>query len=182
VGWEDLDVTTISAFLDYLEDERHNGARSRNARLAAIRSLFRFAALRHPEHAQQIAQVLAIPQKRSDKRQVSFLEPEEVEALLALPDLGRWEGRRDHALIALAAQTGLRLSELTGLTCGDVQLGTGAHVHCTGKGRKERCVPLTSSVVALIGAWLRERNGRLAIRCSRPAPDAASAMTPWPRD
>jgi site-specific recombinase XerD len=160
VGWEDLDVTTISAFLDHLEEERHNGARSRNSRLAAIRSLFRFAALRHPEHARQIAQVLAVPQKRSDKRQVSFLEPEEVEALLAVPDLGRWEGRRDYALIALAVQTGLRLSELIGLTCADVHLDDGAHVHCTGKGRKERCVPLTKSNVSLLRAWLRERKGQ----------------------
>jgi site-specific recombinase XerD len=161
LDWEDLDVETVSAFLDHLEADRANSARSRNARLAAIRSLFRFAALRHPEHAQLIAQVLAIPQKRSDKRQVSFLEPEEVEALLATPDLERWEGRRDHAMIALDVQTGLRLSELTGLTCADVQLGDRPHVRCSGKGRKERCVPLTSANLAIIRAWLRERNGRL---------------------
>ena len=102
--WDDLGVETISAFLEHLQTDRHNSARSSNARLAALRSLFRYAALRHPEHAQLIAQVLAIPQKRFDKGQVSFLEPEEVEALLAAPDLGRWEGRRDHALIALALQ------------------------------------------------------------------------------
>ena len=104
----------ISAFLDHLETDRHNSARSRNTRLAALRSLFRYAALRHPEHAQLIAQVLAIPQKRFDKTIVAFLEPEEVDALLAAPDLSRWEGRRDRALMALAVQTGLRLSELTG--------------------------------------------------------------------
>ena len=121
--------------------------------------LFHYAALRHPEHAQLIAQVLAIPQKRFDKGQVSFLEPEEVEALLAAPDLGRWEGRRDHALIALAVQTGLRLAELTGLRRGDVELRTGAHVRCTGKGRKERCVPLTSANVAILHTWCRERGG-----------------------
>lgn len=160
LDWEDLDAETISAFLDHLEVDRANSARSRNARLAAIRSLFRFAALRHPEHAQLIAQVLAIPQKRSDKRQVSFLEPEEVEALLAVPDLDRWEGRRDYAMIALDVQTGLRLSELTGLTCADVHLDDGAHVHCSGKGRKERCVPLTSANVTIMRTWLRERNGR----------------------
>lgn len=159
IDWEDLGATTISSFLDYLETERHNTARSRNARLAAIRSLFRFAALRHPEHAQLIAQVLAIPQKRSDKRKVSFLEAEEVEALLAVPELGRWEGRRDYALFSLAVQTGLRLSELIGLTCADVRLGDGAHIRCFGKGRRERCVPLTSANAALIRAWLRERNG-----------------------
>ena len=159
LDWADLDVKTISAFLDHLEAERSNGARSRNARLAAIRSLFRYAALRHPEHAGLIAQVLAIPQKRFDKRQVSFLEPDEVEALLAAPNLARWEGRRDHALLALDVQTGLRLSELTGLTCADVQLGDGAHVRCHGKGRKERCVPLTTATVALLRTWMKERRG-----------------------
>lgn len=159
LDWEDLDAKTITAFLDHLEADRANGARSRNARLAAIRSLFRFAALRHPEHAQLIAQVLAVPQKRSDKRQIAFLEPEEVEALLAAPDLRRWEGRRDHALMALDVQTGLRLSELTGLTCAEVRLGDGAHVHCSGKGRKERCVPLTATTAAIMRRWLRERCG-----------------------
>jgi site-specific recombinase XerD len=159
LDWDDLGVETISAFLDHLEADRHNSARSRNARLAALRSLFRYAALRHPEHAQLIAQVLAIPQKRSDKAQVSFLEPEEVEALLAAPDLSRWEGRRDHALIALALQTGLRLSELIGLRSGDIELGSGAHVRCTGKGRKQRCVPLTTANVAILRAWCRERGG-----------------------
>jgi site-specific recombinase XerD len=157
LDWEDLGVETISAFLDHLEADRHNSARSRNARLAALRSLFRFAALRHPEHAELVAQVLAIPQKRSDKRQVSFLEPEEVDALLATQDLRRWEGRRDHALIALALQTGLRLSELTGITCADIQLSNGAHVRCTGKARKQRCVPLTRDNVAILRAWCRER-------------------------
>jgi site-specific recombinase XerD len=159
LDWDDLDAVTISAFLDHLEADRNNTARSRNARLAAVRSLFRFAALRHPEHAQLIAQVLAIPQKRSDKRQISFLEPEEVDTLLAAPDRGRWEGRRDHALLALAVQTGLRLSELIGLTCRDVQLGSGAHVRCEGKGRKQRCVPLTSANVAILRVWCRERGG-----------------------
>lgn len=159
LDWDDLGVETISAFLDHLEADSYNSARSRNARLAALRSLFRYAALRHPEHAQLIAQVLAIPQKRYDKAQVSFLEPDEVDALLAAPDLGRWEGRRDHALIALALQTGLRLSELIGLRCGDIELGTGAHVRCTGKGRKQRCVPLTTANVAILRAWCRERGG-----------------------
>jgi site-specific recombinase XerD len=124
LDWADLDVEMISAFLDYLETGRHNTARSRNTRLAAVRSLFRFAALRHPEHAELIQQVLAIPQKRFDKTTVSFLEPVEVDALLAAPDLGRWEGRRDRALLMLAVQTGLRLS---GLNCGDIALGAGAH-------------------------------------------------------
>jgi len=160
LGWEDIGVEVISAFLDHLETDRHNSARSRNTRLAALRSLFRYAALRHPEHADLIRQVLAIPQKRFDKTTVSFLNAEEVRALLGAPDMGRWEGRRDRALIALAVQTGLRLSELIGLNCGDVELGTAAHVHCMGKGRKERCVPLTASTVAVLRVWIQERAGR----------------------
>lgn len=159
LDWDDLDAKVISAFLDHLEEDRHNSARSRNTRLAALRSLFRYAALRHPEHAQLIAQVLAIPQKRFDKKIMSFLCPEEVGALLAAPDQSRWEGRRDRALMALAVQTGLRLSELIGLNCGDIQLGAAAHVRCTGKGRKERCVPLTASTVAVLRVWLQERGG-----------------------
>jgi len=157
LDWDDLDVVAISAFLDHLEADRHNSPRSRNARLAAIRSLFHYAALRHPEHAQLIAQVLATPKKRFDKTNVTFLEPDEVDALLAAPDLSRWEGRRDRALLVLAVQTGLRLSELTGITCGDIQLGNGAHVRCTGKGRKQRCVPFTVDTVKVLRGWLKER-------------------------
>ena len=159
LDWEDLPAEVVSAFLDHLETDRDNVARSRNARLAALRSLFRYAALRHPEHAQLIARVLAIPQKRFDKADVAFLEPKEVDALLAAPDPERWEGRRDLALMALAVQTGLRLSELTGLNCGDVVLGTGAHVRCNGKGRKQRCVPLSTANVAILRVWLQERKG-----------------------
>lgn len=159
LDWDDLDVGVISAFLDHLEADRDNSARSRNARLAALRSLFRYAALRHPEHAQLIAQVLAIPQKRFDKTDVSFLEPDEVDALLAAPDMNRWAGRRDRAFMALAVQTGLRLSELTGIKCGDVELGDGPHVRCTGKGRKQRCVPLTAATVRTLRVWLHERGG-----------------------
>lgn len=159
LDWADLDVEVISAFLDHLETARHNSARSRNTRLAALRSLFRFAALRHPGHAELIQQVLAIPQKRFDKKIVSFLEPAEVDALLAAPDLGRWEGRRDRALLVLAVQTGLRLSELTALNCGDIMLGPGAYVRCQGKGRKQRCVPLTPATAAIMRVWLKERSG-----------------------
>jgi site-specific recombinase XerD len=161
LGWEDVGAEVISAFLDHLEVDRHNSARSRNTRLAALRSLFGYAALRHPEHAELIRQVLAIPQKRFDKATVSFLTDEEVRALLDAPDQDRWEGRRDRVLMALAVQTGLRLSELIGLNCGDVQLGTGAHVRCSGKGRKERCVPLTASTVGVLRVWVQERAGRL---------------------
>lgn len=159
LGWDALDASTISAFLDHLEGDRRNSPRSRNTRLAALRSLFRYAALRHPEHAQLIQQVLAIPQKRFDRTSVSFLEPGEVDALLAAPDLGRWEGRRDRALIALAVQTGLRLSELTHLGRGDVELGIGANLRCTGKGRKQRSVPLTVSTAAVLRVWVQERGG-----------------------
>jgi site-specific recombinase XerD len=160
VDWDDLDVAVISDFLDYLEAGRHNTARTRNARLAAVRSLFRYASLRHPEHAALIQRVLAIPQKRFEKKTVSFLTPAEVDALLAAPDCTRWEGRRDRTLMLLAIQTGLRLSEIIALDCNDVSLTAGAYVHCEGKGRKERCVPLTKPTVTVLHAWLRERQGQ----------------------
>lgn len=160
LDWDDLDATTISAFLNHLETQRHNSVRTRNVRLTAIRSLFSYAALRHPEHALLIQRVLAIPPKRFDKRIVTFLTPPEIEALLAAPDQSRWEGRRDRALMLLAIQTGLRVSELTSLNCADITLGAGANVRCEGKGRKQRGVPLTRPVEALLHAWLRERAGR----------------------
>jgi site-specific recombinase XerD len=160
LDWDDLDATTISAFLNHLENERHTSTRTRNVRLTAIRSLFSYAALRHPEHALLIQRVLAIPPKRFDKRIVTFLSPVEVDALVAAPDQGRWEGRRDRVLMLLAIQTGLRVSELTGLNCNDVTLGTGASVRCEGKGRKQRAVPLTAHVAALLQVWLSERAGR----------------------
>jgi site-specific recombinase XerD len=156
----DLDARLICDFLDHLEHERGNTARTRNARLAAIHSLFRYAALRHPEHAETIARVLAIPPKRFDKALVTYLTEPELAALLAAPDRSTWAGRRDHALILLAAQTGLRISELTGLTISDVHLGTGAHVCCTGKGRKQRITPLTTTTTAVLRAWLAERHGQ----------------------
>jgi site-specific recombinase XerD len=156
----DLDAPLIGGFLDHLETHRGNSPRTRNARLAAIHSLFRYAALRHPEHAQTIARVLAIPPKRYDKALVTYLTEPELATLLAAPDRTTWAGRRDHALILLAAQTGLRISELTGLTIGDVHLGTGAHVSCTGKGRKQRITPLTTTTIAVLHTWLAERGGQ----------------------
>jgi integrase/recombinase XerD len=156
----DLDAPLIGSFLDHLERERGNSPRTRNARLAAIHSLFRYAALRHPEHAALIARVLAIPPKRFDKALVTWLTGPEIDALLAAPDRSTWAGRRDHALILLAAQTGLRVSELTGLTIGDIHLGAGAHVSCTGKGRKQRITPLTTGTVTVLRAWLAERGGQ----------------------
>jgi integrase/recombinase XerD len=155
----DLDAPLIGDFLDYLERDRGNSPRTRNARLAAIHSMFAYAALRHPEHAESIARVLAIPAKRFDKALVTWLTEPEVDALLAAPDKSTWAGRRDHAMIALAAQTGLRISELTGLTIGDVHLGAGPHVSCHGKGRKERITPLARPVIAVLRSWLAERHG-----------------------
>jgi len=155
----DLDAPLIGAFLDHLQTDRGNGARTRNARLAAIRSMFRYAALRHPEQAETIQRVLSIPPKRFERALVSFLTKPELDALLDAPDRTTWTGRRDHALILLAAQTGLRASELIGLRRADIQLGQGAHARCVGKGRKHRITPLTTTTIAVVTAWLRERGG-----------------------
>jgi integrase/recombinase XerD len=159
LDFEDLDAPLIGAFLHHLEHERGNSVRTRNCRLAAIHSLFRFAAFSHPEHAALIQRVLAIPSKRCNRTEVSFLDREEIEALLAAPDRTRWIGRRDHALLVTAVQTGLRVSELTGLSCADVHLDRGAHVRCLGKGRKQRCTPLTTNTVAVLRVWLQEGGG-----------------------
>jgi len=154
-----LDAPTIGAFLEHLETDRGNSARTRNLRLAAVHSFFNYCALRHPEHAALIARVLSIPTKRSQKRIVTFLNPEEVKALLGSPDRSTWAGRRDHALLLTGVQTGLRVSELIGLTNADVQLGPGPHLRTFGKGRKERVAPLTSQTVAVLKVWTRERGG-----------------------
>jgi integrase/recombinase XerD len=156
---EDLDAVLIGAFLEHLEVERHNSVRTRNTRLAAVHSLFTYAALRHPEHASLIQRVLAIPAKRTDRQIVSFLSRDEIDALLAAPDRNTWVGRRDHALLLVAVQTGLRVTELTSLTCEDVELGTGAHLRCHGKGRKERITPLTTQACGVLRVWLAERRG-----------------------
>jgi len=155
----DLDAPMISAFLDHAEHERGNSIRTRNARLAAIHSLFGYAALRHPEHAADIARVLAIPPKRADQTIVTFLTGPEADALLSAQDRATRTGRRDHAWIRLAIQTGLRASELTALTCGDVHLGAGSYVACHGKGRKDRITPLAPTTVTTLRAWLAERGG-----------------------
>jgi integrase/recombinase XerD len=156
---DDLDAPLIAAFLDHLEHGRGNSARTRNARLAAIHSLYRFAALRHPEHAAVIRRVLAMPPKRFDRALITYLDEPEIDALLAAPDQMTWVGRRDHTLLLVAIQTGLRASELIGLTCGDLHLGSGAHLSCHGKGRKDRVTPLTSGTVATLTSWLKERAG-----------------------
>ena len=164
---DDLDAPLIGAFLDDLEHQRKNGARTRNARLAAIRSLFRYATLRHPGHAALIERVLAIPPKRFDRKLVTFLTEPEISALLAAPDRSTWTGRRDHTLFSLAAQMGLRASELIGLRCADVHLAAGAHVSCQGKGRKQRITPLTSGLVSTLRVWLIERSGLPALFVTR---------------
>lgn len=158
----DLDAPLIGAFLEHLETERGNSARTRNARLAAIHSLFRYAALRHPEDAAVIQRVLAIPPKRFDSSLVTYFSEKEIDALLAATDQATWTGRRDRAMLALACQTGLRASELICLTAGDIHLGTGAHVSCTGKGRRQRITPLTASTARLLKAWIAERGGLAA--------------------
>ena len=146
-------------FLEHLETDRGNSARTRNVRLGGVHGFFNYCALRHPEHAALIARVLAIPAKRSQKRLVTFLTPEETKALLDSPERSTWAGRRDHALLLTAVQTGLRVSELIGLTNADVHLGTGPHLRTFGKGRKERVAPLTRQTVAVLQTWTRERAG-----------------------
>ncbi len=153
---EQIDAPLVSAFLDDLQNQRGIGARSRNLRLTAIRSFFRFAAFELPAQSAPIQRILAIPCKRYVHKQIHFLTRPEVDALLAAPDQTTWSGRRDHAWLLLAVQTGLRLSELTGLTRQAVQCGAGAHVHVLGKGRKERCTPLTKQTAAVLQAWLKE--------------------------
>ena len=160
LDFDDIDAVMVGAFLDHLEHQRHNNVRTRNARLAAIHSMFRYAALAHPEHAAVIARVLAIPTKRFERTDVSFLDKAEIDALLAAPDRTRWVGRRDHALLILAIQTGLRVSELVSLRCADINLERGAHVQCVGKGRKQRATPLTAHTVKVLHIWLHERHGQ----------------------
>jgi site-specific recombinase XerD len=153
---EDIDAILVGAFLEDLEENRSISARTRNLRLTAIRSFFRFASYEEPAHSAQIQRVLAVPSKRQDRRIVHFLTRLEIEALLEAPDQSTWVGRRDHTLLLLAVQTGLRLSELIGLDRTSVVLDSGAHVHCLGKGRKERCTPLTRTVSTAVRAWLKE--------------------------
>jgi site-specific recombinase XerD len=154
-----LDAPLIAAFPDHLEHQRGNTVRTRNRRLAAVHSLFGYAALQHPEHAASIQRVMAIPAKRYERRLLTWLTADEADALLAAPDQATWTGRRDHAMLVLAIQTGLRISELIGLSLADVNLAAGPHVHCTGKGRKERATPLTRLTVAVLRSWLAEHAG-----------------------
>jgi len=156
---DDLNAPFIGAFLDHIENSRHSGARTRNLRLTAIRSFFQYAAFQQPDRSALIQRVLAIPSKRYERPLIDFLTHPEIQALLAAPENTTPTGRRDRALLMLAIQTGLRLSELIRLRLRDIVLGSGAHVRCYGKGRKERCTPLTKQTVAVMKAWLTERGG-----------------------
>jgi len=156
LAFEQIDAPLIAAFLDDLENGRGIAARSRNLRLTAIRSFFRYAAFEAPAHSEQIQRVLAIPSQRFTRAQVGFLTRPEVEALFAAPDQHTWSGRRDHVILLVAVQSGLRLSELTGVRRDAVTLGMGAHIRVLGKGRKERATPLTKQTAAILKAWLRE--------------------------
>ncbi len=156
---ENLDAPFIGAFLDHLEKDRRNSARTRNVRLAAIHSFFRYVALQEPTRSAMIQRVLAMPSKRYDCKPLEFLTRVEIDAVVAAPDLATWFGRRDRTLLLIDAQTGLRVSELIGLQCQDAVLGTGAHIRCHGKGRKDRCTPLSDEAAAALREWLRERNG-----------------------
>lgn len=156
LNFEEIDAPLVVMFLDSLEQQQGLSIRSRNLRLTAIHSFFRYAAFEAPAHSAQIQRVLAIPSKRFTRNLVQFLTRPEVEALLAAPDRHTWSGRRDHAFILAAVQTGLRLSEMTGLKRTDLILGTGAHIRVVGKGRKERCTPVAKSTLAVLKAWLRE--------------------------
>lgn len=156
---EDLDVPFIGAFLEHIEKDRGNTIRTRNTRLAAIHSFFHYVSFCEPACADLCRRILAIPSKRYERRQIEFLHREEIDALLAAPDTATWIGRRDRAFLLVAVQTGLRVSELIGLRCQDIVLGTGAHARCDGKGRKQRCTPLRKETKAVIASWLRERKG-----------------------
>jgi len=157
---EDIDAALIGDFLAHVEKVRRNCARSRNTRLAAIRSFYRYVVMNAPEHALHCQRILAMPNKRYTRRSVDFIDRTEMEALLAAPDATTWIGRRDRAILLLALQTGLRVSELINLNCADIVLGTGAHIRCEGKGRKQRSTPLRRDTVRTLEAWLKERSGQ----------------------
>jgi len=156
---EELDATFLGEFLEHLERDRRNAVPTRNNRLCALHAFFRYVALNEPALALHCQRILAIPTKRYDRAPVEYLTEDESAALIAAPDVGTWIGRRDRALLLLAIQTGLRNSEITSLRCQDVDIGTGAHVRCLGKGRKTRCTPLRPEVIAVLKTWLSEQGG-----------------------
>jgi site-specific recombinase XerD len=150
-----LDERTITGFLDMLEHDRHTSISTRNARLAAIHSLFHYSSFRHPEHAELIARVLAIPVKTAHRTSVIYLDDDEVDAILAAPDRRSWSGQRDHAWLLLMITTGIRVGELTNLRRSDLFTGRPAHIVVTGKGRKQRIIPLDKTTLAVLAAWTR---------------------------
>ncbi|MFC1815983.1 tyrosine-type recombinase/integrase [Thermodesulfobacteriota bacterium] len=156
----DLTPDFLSSFLDYVEKARKNSVRTRNARLAAIHSFFRYVSFREPAYAELCYQILAIPSKRFERRPIEFLTRKEIDALINAPDKTTWVGRRDRTILLTAIQTGLRVSELIGLRCDHVVMGTGAHVRCDGKGRKQRCTPLRRETSDVMSSWLCELNGQ----------------------
>lgn len=157
---EQLDAGLVSAFLEHLEDTRKNAAVTRNVRLAAIKSFFRFLEYRQPAALEQIRRVLAIPFKKTDKRLVPYLLKEELQAVLDAPDPATRDGIRDRAMMHLAVCAGLRVSELTALTIGDIDLPS-MSVRVLGKGRRERTLPIWKTAAAALRAWLAIR-GRIA--------------------
>jgi site-specific recombinase XerD len=155
----DIDAELVGLFLADIESTRGNSARSRNTRLSAIRSFFKYVAVNEPQLLHHCQRVLAMPAKRHEKRPIDYLSRAEIDALIAAPDLSTWHGRRDRTLLVLALQTGLRVSEMIGLSCGDIVLGAGAHVRCMGKGRKERATPIRKDSIKVLRDWLAERGG-----------------------
>lgn len=153
----DLDAAFLCEFLRHLETDRGNSSRSRNARLAALHAFFRYVAFAEPAHVLHCQRVLAIPNQRFERGIVHFLNEQEVDALVRAPNPATWLGRRDRALLLVAVQTGLRVSEIIALCRKDIELGTGAHLRVTGKGRKLRAIPLRRDVVAHLATWLNER-------------------------
>lgn len=155
VEFSDLGAGTVTGFLNHLETQRHNSVRTRNARLAAIHSFLHYAALDHPEHADLIARCLAIQTKNTTTPVLTYLTVAEVSALLEAPNRATPTGERDYVIIVLLLGTGLRVSELTGLTHQDMHLTRPAHVLCHGKGRKDRITPLNPTTTAALAQWIR---------------------------
>lgn len=152
----DLDAPIILGFLDHLEMARHNCPRTRNARLAAIHSFMRYAAIRDPSSLPITTRVLAIPAKRFDRPVLGSLSRDEIAAILAAPDRRTWTGQRDAVLLAVAYNTGARVSELCGLRVGDVLVERQSALHLHGKGRKQRAIPLWATTADQLRAWLHK--------------------------
>ncbi len=156
----DLSSSVILSFLNDLEKTRKNSIRSRNVRLAAIRSFFRVVALRDPGSVNCCASVLAIPMKKTDRRIVRTLTRDEMQAVISAPNLKNWSGRRDHALLLLLYNSGARASEIVGMKQSQIIFGTSTFLHLYGKGRKERAIPIWTSTARTLRAWFKELSSR----------------------